>query len=727
MHPRISKSQFAAVFLMLAIARVCGAQMAWQERALERTNHGCATDTQGGRLLLWGGSRPNGTLVAPTLWSWNGSTWQALASSTGPSSRRNHSLVFDASRNALVLFGGQGSQGQPLGDTWEWDGFEWRQASVGGPSPRWDHAMVYESTRSRSLLFGGQDNQTSFADTWEWTGGAWLQRTVPGPTPRSGHAMAHDSARSRSVLFGPGAETWEWTGSGWQAQIFATQPPPRVGHAIAFDASRNRTVLFGGTSTTNSQDLGDTWEWNGVNWVQVPASGPSPRSHHTLSYAPAQGCVLLQGGSDGTADSWTWNGTSWTAITNTPNPASAQGRMFFDAARSKTVIFADDFLAQHWEWDGATWRRQQSSGSLITSSAAISWDSSRARCVHVGVASTNVDEWSGGSWMSIPSSGTPIVQLAALAFDSARNRTVLFGGLNPSTGILLDATFEWDGSFWRRVTPSGNWPHSRTGHTLVYDAGRNRILMLGGWYGNYPPFTRDEVWEWDGNLWTQGVSLPIGRAFHAACFDSRRSRVIVHAGMGPNGPLGDTWALEGSSWTLLADSSTETRRNHCMTYDASRDRCIAFGGIPSGGTWELVFPSNATTYGTGCGTPPLLASPRSLPTLGQTSATRLDNVPSSLVLMSIGFSNTTTSGFPLPIPLDGFGMPGCSIYHDFAYTSTDPCNSQAAGAATHTLPLPLLPQLLGAHVYLEAWAYAPGMNAAELVTSNGIDILLGNQ
>ena len=42
-------------------------------------------------------------------------------------------------------------------------------------------------------------------------------------------------------------------------------------------------------------------------------------------------------------------------------------------------------------------------------------------------------------------------------------------------------------------------------------------------------------------------------------------------------------------------------------------------------------------------------------------------------------------------------------------------------------PIPSNVNLLRAHAYLQAYCYAPGANALEIIASNGIDWLIGNQ
>ena len=104
------------------------------------------------------------------------------AQTFGPAPRDYHAMAYDSVRGVTVLFGG--TQGAPLGDTWEWDGTSWALRSTTGPSPRYEHAMAYDSARARVVLFGGFGN-SRYGDTWEWDGANWVLRATIGPAPHS--------------------------------------------------------------------------------------------------------------------------------------------------------------------------------------------------------------------------------------------------------------------------------------------------------------------------------------------------------------------------------------------------------------------------------------------------------------------------------------------------------------------------------------------------------------
>src|SRR5258708_2880459 len=196
----------------------------------------------------------------------------------GPSPRQDHAMAYDSARQRTVLFGGVvgGGGGQPVGDTWEWNGEFWTQVEDIGPAPRGSHAMAYDVARAQVILFGGNLSPNPFAgpsdpngDTWAWDGQAWTQVADTGPSARrSASRMAYDSARDRVVLFGGDGnsnvgfpqDTWEWDGAGW-TQTATDGPPGRRTPAKAPDNVRDRLGLFGGKGPDFSDD---TWEFDGV-------------------------------------------------------------------------------------------------------------------------------------------------------------------------------------------------------------------------------------------------------------------------------------------------------------------------------------------------------------------------------------------------------------------------------------------------------------------------------
>jgi len=275
-------------------------------------------------------------------------TWLQLQPAVRPPGRQLHNMAFDSARNVMLLFGGTNFLGA-RNDTWTWNGVDWAPVPLGVvPPPRWGAGMVYDAARQRVVLFGGCD-AGSRGDTWTWDGVAWLERTpLHTPAARYGLAMAYDAAHAQTVLFGGYNgivfdDTWTWDGTDWMELAPAHSPPGRWFMNMAHDTARGRCVLFGGGGFGT---LGDTWEWDGIDWAQqLPAHAPSPRYAATLAYDAAHQRVALFGGDDEAGsqrlgDTWEYDGVDWVlqALPMAPSPRRFPV-MAYDEAHAHIVLF----------------------------------------------------------------------------------------------------------------------------------------------------------------------------------------------------------------------------------------------------------------------------------------------------------------------------------------------------------------------------------------------------
>jgi hypothetical protein len=102
----------------------------------------------------------------------------------------------------------------------------------------------------------------------------------------------------------------------------------------------------------------------------------------------------------------------------------------------------------------------------------------------------------------------------------------------------------------------------------------------------------------------------------------------------------------------------------------------------------------------------------------------ITNAPSPVAVMTAGLNNATFGPWPIPVPLFGFGMPGCDLWHSaevfgLAVTFT------GSATATFDQPVPNNVALAGSHLYVQAFALAPGANPMQVTTSNGLDWHIG--
>ena len=98
-----------------------------------------------------------------------------------PGPRQGHCLVYDSRMRRMVLLGGYQSPNPPaLEEVWRFDGEGWGRLPGTGPAARSLCGAAYDSRRDRVILFGGVGNNgyTDLkGDTWEWDGESWRQAT----------------------------------------------------------------------------------------------------------------------------------------------------------------------------------------------------------------------------------------------------------------------------------------------------------------------------------------------------------------------------------------------------------------------------------------------------------------------------------------------------------------------------------------------------------------------
>jgi len=288
-------------------------QLGYSSAPSARENAGMAYDENTHSMVLFGG---DGDGILGDTWTWNG-TWHAMLPATSPAPRQGPAIAFDRAAGNIVLFGGSPTvpvgKGTAFGDTWTWDGINWTQQfpPVSPPARVWS-SMVYVPAAGTVLLFSGTnspDGDDCFDDTWAWNGitKTWTQlHPAAHPPGRTMNQLVYDGTTHTVVLFGGVtagltdlADTWTWDGINWAQQSPASNPGPRNGPVLTYDDSLHAVVLFGGAiGPCCSDNLNDTWTWNGADWMEIyPGTMlPPARNAPTMSYDPLYKVVLLFGG-----------------------------------------------------------------------------------------------------------------------------------------------------------------------------------------------------------------------------------------------------------------------------------------------------------------------------------------------------------------------------------------------------------------------------------------------
>lgn len=436
----------------------------------------------------------------------------------------------------------------------------------------------------------------------------------------------------------------------------------------------------------------------GLQWTQMlPPHQPAVRGWHAMAFDAARQQGVLHGGYTGgteLGDTWTWDGLDWTAQPQAALPTRRWHAMAYDAARQRVVMYGG-----------------QSAGSYPTATYL----------------------WDGTNWTTVTTTTHPGLRAKhAMAYDAARQRVVLYGGVGFAGS---NNTWEWDGTAWLLQSPAQS-PPERNEHAMAYDAARQRTVLFGGQLGPAGNFAYvNDVWEWDGATWhttSPAVQPPTPRyPTRAFAYDASRQRIVLFSG---HNSLADTWTWDGQQWTQLAAAPAPlARQNHSLIYDETRQTLVLFGGsVPVQGqrndTWITQLVASATAFGSGCGTPALglVPDPNARPVLGQTAVLTVTDVPHAFVALAAGWDRNWFGSSPLPMSLAIYGMPSCDLLQSTEIAGI-PVVPATATTSSYSLALPNIAQLLGLHLYLQAYSLAPGQNSLGMIVSNGVDWVFGAQ
>lgn len=220
-----------------------------------------------------------------------------------------------------------------------------------------------------------------------------------------------------------------------------------------------------------------------------------------------------------------------------------------------------------------------------------------------------------GDWSVLIPNGVPGSPPArythTAVYDSASNRMIVFGGFSFQAGgflndvwVLSNANGQGGTPTWTQLSPTGGSPAPRWGHTAVYDAATNRLIIFAG---DNNSVTFPDVWVLQNAnglggtaTWTllapAGLTPP-GQADATAVYDPASNVMTVFGGASFQGgtvhPTNSTWTLSHANgmggtptWTnLLADGTAGApgrRWGHSAVYDLAANRMVIFGGFGGG-------------------------------------------------------------------------------------------------------------------------------------------------
>lgn len=292
----------------------------------------------------------------------------------------------------------------------------------------------------------------------------------------------------------------------WVPVTTTTSPSARIDAAATFDPA-GRILLFGGAPSVGTPSA-ETWSYDGSNWTRLlPTASPTGKAAHGLVFDTHRGVAVLYGGANASPfggasqdQTWEFDGTTWTRVITTVTPGGLGSfGIAYDTVRHRTVVY----------------------GGVANSMFPI--------------ASDGTWEYDGANWSQVTTASSPgPLERPAMCWHSGNNRVLLFGGIDPQIGGT-NVLWSYDGTNWSQVPVVGTSPSDRTGARMVYDPVRSVCVLHGGMNPTSGALLND-TWEWNGVSWTQ-IATPAPaplRALPAMAMDPIRRRVVIYGGASAN-------------------------------------------------------------------------------------------------------------------------------------------------------------------------------------------------
>jgi hypothetical protein len=407
-----------------------------------RTGAAMAYDAADGTVVMFGGVNSAGRALGDT-WTWNGSAWAQQRPAHSPPASIGAAMAYDAANRSVLLFGGiqlQTSKGgvcsghasisaggpnvpapsgapsasaapsalprtaEPIpmpvpacraplasvgGDTWSWNGSDWRRVATGGPPGYISPILMATDPRTGEpfrVSFGGPMpacpelegqagtcHQPTF-QAWIWNGDRWKAVLAPptsgvGPFLGKPLALVTDPATHRLAL--------------WLVQV----PAPACGlpREVPPAAAPKASAAAGGSAAAplhclepsdviQRQQAIELADWTGSGWSERTVKGAAPLASlyaYSSGFAPvydgARNRIVFVGagaapGGDGT---WTWDGSSFARVSS-HTPSVFGAAIAYDASNGTLLLFGGTSVksagggpalsSQTWTWDGSAWR-----------------------------------------------------------------------------------------------------------------------------------------------------------------------------------------------------------------------------------------------------------------------------------------------------------------------------------------------------------------------------------
>lgn len=238
-------------------------------------------------------------------------SWEQRTPVPTPTELVDANAAYDALRDRVVLWGGGNADFVPMNEVWSYDANTdtWHfheTASETAPPGRVGSEMVYDASADKFVIFGGLDLEAGsyLAETWllDMETEAWtLLESDEAPRGRNFIGLAYDPNTERVYLWGGSgskdANVWGLdTSAGVWTQYESTEDAPRPQYYVEIESvdELGALLVFGGPQRPSNHL---TWLYRPESrtWEQVVGDGPGSRTRFAMANAGPHGTFLFGG------------------------------------------------------------------------------------------------------------------------------------------------------------------------------------------------------------------------------------------------------------------------------------------------------------------------------------------------------------------------------------------------------------------------------------------------
>jgi len=679
--------------------------------------------------LVAGGNTSGG---APTLRTWDGTTWTSLP--TPPSLRTVRTF---ASYAGFLCAGGSDANATS-GIIDRWNGSAW-SASIVATSSSGTATIVALAVR-QSLAVGGAS--TLYAGGRFIAIGGTAANSI-AMTSAGGFSWSPVGGNTNSACSALHVRTVGLTSTSVTAAIGSSihqfSSTTGVWTTIGPNKPATSLTLYGGNyHATLLSAYGACQRYDGTTWAPVAGHG---LVGEVRALAPAAGDVVVGGAFVSSSDLplnriARWNGTTYealgTGVTGTSVDAllrRSNGEVvaggLFSAASGVTANNIARFDGANWATFGTGTNQQVlalcelPNGDLIAGGKFT---------LAGGVACNRIARWNGSAWSALNFGFNGDVHAVAVRSDG----TLFAAGAFTTAGASSCSRIaRWDGFVWQALGSGTNGDV----HSIAIRP--NGDLVAAGAFTSAGGIAVDRCALWNGTAWVSmgagsGDPTPARSVFVLPNGDVVAGRGFHEPGVNPDTGIsrwnGSTWSALGAGVYGQSPASPSVRalaqRADGQLFVGGDFRASqGFLGTDYFAAVEPPCGASAAAYGSGCSSSagPLSITADNLPWIGSTFRTTTTGVATnSLSLAILGF---TPVAVPLPAILPE-GQPGCSLLSslDIALPLTS-----GPGTAHSTFALTNDPGLVGVPFVQQTIPFEFDLTGAIVAVrgSNALSLVIG--